>query len=81
MFFISKCKIENVAYKPETIKELISLGGNLTISGNYRPDTLKEFIKLANSNNVHLTLKVDNLKSDTLKDLVRLGKKNLTLEL
>lgn len=70
-----------MALHPDTVKELIRLGGNIKVSGNFHPDSLKEFVWLANSHKVHLTIEVNNLHPDTLKELVRLGQSNLTLEL
>ena len=70
-----------MAYSPDTVKDLIRLGGNIIISGKYSPDTLKDYVRLAITNNVKITIKADSYSPDTLKDLIRLGKDNLTLEI
>ena len=70
-----------MAYTSETIKDLIRLGGRLTISGSYTSENLKDFIRLANTHNVRLTIRVEGLKTETLKDLIRISNNNLTLEL
>jgi hypothetical protein len=70
-----------MAYTTETIKDLLRLGGNVTINGAYTPESLKDFARLANSSNVMLTIKANNYTPDLLKDLSRLGKENVTIEL
>jgi len=68
-------------YTPDTVKELIKLGGHLKVSGIYTPETLKDFARLAKTNNTKLTIIANSLKPDTLKDLIRFAKDNVILEI
>jgi len=70
-----------MAYTPATIKDLLNLGANLTISGSYTPASLKDFARIAKSKNIKLTIKADSYTPATLKDLVSIGQDCLTLEI
>lgn len=70
-----------MAYTPLTIKELINLGANLTISGTYTPLSLKEFVSLAKTKKVKITIKASSLTPLTLKELVQIGQEYLTIEI
>jgi hypothetical protein len=66
---------------PLTIKELIKLGGNLKLKGTYQPFELKEFISLVKLHDTQLTIDAKGIETYTLKELAKLGGKNLTLEI
>ena len=70
-----------MGYTPETVKDLIKLGGSIKVSGSYTPGTLKDFAQLAKENNVQLTIKVNSLTPGTLKELIKIAKDNVILEL
>lgn len=69
-----------MAYTPATIKDLLDIGANLTITGRYTPASLKDFVRIAKSKNIKLTIKAGSYTPATLKDLVRIGQDCLTLE-
>ena len=70
-----------MAYSSTTIKDLIKLGGTLTVTGKYSSTSLKDFVNLAKTHNVQITLKIDGSSSTTLKDLLKIGHSKLILEL
>ncbi|KFF03255.1 hypothetical protein [Flavobacterium reichenbachii] len=70
-----------MAYTSATIKELIKLGGNLTVTGKFSSAHLKDFVNLAKNQNVQITLKINGTSSATLKELVKIGHSKLVLEL
>jgi hypothetical protein len=68
-------------YSSTTIKDLIKLGAKLTISGKYSSTSLKDFVSLAKTHNVPITLRIVGTSSTTLKNLIKIGHPELTLEL
>lgn len=64
-----------------TLKDLISLGGNVRITEKFTSTVLKDCVRLAVNNNTHITIVGTSLTSTVLKDLVRIGGKNVTIEI
>ena len=70
-----------MAIHPTIIKDLISSGAILKITSEHHPQNLKDFVSLAMQKNVPITIRVEHLHPDNIKDLIKVGHKTLTLEL
>jgi len=70
-----------MAYLPDTLKQIVQLGGNLEICDtNYLPNTLEEIVQIARGTGAHITIEARNYLPDTLYRLVQLGGKNVTIK-
>lgn len=70
-----------MAYLPDTLKQIVQLGGNLEICDtNYLPNTLEEIVQIARGTGAHVTIEARNYLPDSLYRLVKLGGKNVTIK-
>ena len=67
-----------MSYTSKTLKELISIGCNITVESSQTSSTIKELARLAVVNKVHLTIK-SSYTSAVLKEVAIIGGKNVTI--
>ena len=70
-----------MAYLPDTLKQIVQLGGNLEICDtNYLPNTLEEIVQIARGTGAHGTIESRIHLPYTSFSLVQLGGKNVTIK-
>lgn len=66
---------------PNTIKDFLQLWWSIKLSEWYHPDTIKDFAIIANQTWGKLTINIGTIHPDTIKEIIKLGGWNITIEL
>ncbi len=67
-----------MSYTPETLKQIVKLGGNLILHQGYTPGTLEELVLIAKSTGAHITIE-GVYTPNTITRLIEIGGNNVTI--